>query len=94
MTRFTVLGATGYVGSRLAVYLRSQGFEVLTPARHDPVIFNQPLGHLMYCIGLTGNFRTRPFDTVQAHVEVLSSVLKRADFESLTYLSSIKTWIE
>jgi nucleoside-diphosphate-sugar epimerase len=57
------------------------------------VIFNQPLGHLMYCIGLTGNFRNRPFDTVQAHVEVLSSVLQRADFESLTYLSSTRVYM-
>jgi nucleoside-diphosphate-sugar epimerase len=92
VNRFTILGGRGFVGSRLNTYLRAKGYAVDSPLRQEPSLFEQPLGHVMYCIGLTGDFRSRPFDTVEAHVEVLRHVLKRADFETLTYLSSTRVY--
>jgi nucleoside-diphosphate-sugar epimerase len=50
------------------------------------------LGHIIYCIGVTADFRTRPFDTVDAHVCKLLDILKNHDFESLTYLSSTRIY--
>lgn len=93
MTAFTVLGASGYIGSRLVAHLRGQGHVVWAPARGDADIFGQPLGHVLYCVGLTADFRTRPFDTVEAHVGLLAEVLRRAQFDSLLYLSSTRVYM-
>ena len=90
---FTVLGATGYIGSRLVAHLQAQGHTVWAPTRGDTEVFTRPLGHVMYCVGLTADFRTRPFDTVDAHVGLLAEVLRRAQFDSLLYLSSTRVYM-
>lgn len=89
---YTVLGAGGFVGSHLVNYLRSMGVDVIAPQRDSQEIFARPLGHVIYCIGLTADFRQRPFDTVHAHVSVLADILERADFASLLYLSSTRIY--
>lgn len=93
MTVFTVLGSSGYIGSHLVAHLREQGHVVMTPGRGDACVFSQPLGHVMYCVGLTADFRKRPFDTVGAHVGLLTDVLRRAQFDSLLYLSSTRVYM-
>lgn len=90
---FTVLGASGYIGSRLVAYLRNQGHTVWAPARGDAEVFTRSLGHVIYCVGLTADFRMRPFDTVDAHVGLLAEVLRRAQFDSLLYLSSTRVYM-
>lgn len=93
MTTFTVLGASGYIGRHLVAHLRSQGHAVWAPERGDAQVFKRPLGHVFYCVGLTADFRTRPFDTVDAHVGVLTEVLRRTQFDSLLYLSSTRVYM-
>jgi nucleoside-diphosphate-sugar epimerase len=93
VTRWTVLGGRGFVGSRLVDHLRVKGAEVWVPAREDPALWDRDLGHVVYGIGLTGNFRQRPFETMEAHVGVLSRMLECARFESLTYLSSTRVYM-
>lgn len=90
---FTVLGASGYIGSRLVAQLQAQGHTVWAPTRGDTEVFTRPLGHVIYCVGLTADFRTRPFDTVDAHVGLLAEVLRRAQFDSLLYLSSTRVYM-
>lgn len=90
--RITVLGAGGFVGSALVPHIRGLGLDCLAPARGDESLYRQPLGHVIYTIGLTADFRTRPLDTVEAHVCVLRRLLAEADFESLTYLSSTRVY--
>lgn len=89
---YTVLGATGFIGSHLVRELRDAGHDVYAPAKDDKAIFERPLGHVLYCIGLTADFRLRPFDTVRAHVSVLADVLEKAAFDSLVYLSSTRVY--
>lgn len=89
---YTVLGASGFIGSRLVEVLRDAGHEVYAPAKGSADITGRPLGHVLYCIGMTADFRSRPFDTVRAHVSVLADVLERADFDSLVYLSSTRVY--
>jgi nucleoside-diphosphate-sugar epimerase len=89
---YTVLGASGFIGSHLVASLRNAGHEVYAPAKGDRGVFERPLGHVLYCIGLTADFRSRPFDTVHAHVSVLADVLEKADFDSLVYLSSTRVY--
>ena len=89
---FTVLGAGGFVGTHLARYLDEQGLAVSAPARGDQTIFQRPLGHVIYCIGLTADYLARPFDTVEAHVSYFSRLLRDADYDSVVYLSSTRLY--
>lgn len=89
---FTVLGASGFIGSHLVRTLRGQGYDVYAPPRDDGAVFEKPLGHVFYCIGMTADYGARPYDTVEAHVGLLSRVLRDARFESLLYLSSTRLY--
>lgn len=90
--KFTILGAAGYIGSNILRALEKSGHEVHAPGRNelpDPV----NAGHIIYCIGLTSDFRTKPFDTAEAHVSLLNRILRDHTFDSLTYLSSTRVYI-
>lgn len=92
MTRVTVIGAQGYIGSRLTARLKAAGREVYAPQRGDAQLFQQDLGRVFYCAGLTGDFDARPFDTVEAHVGLLTDVLRAKRFEQIIYLSSTRVY--
>jgi nucleoside-diphosphate-sugar epimerase len=87
-----VIGAGGFIGGRLVERLRAAGREVYAPDRVDPDLFGRDLGHVFYCAGLTGDFITRPFDTVEAHVGLVGRVLAGARFDRLIYLSSTRLY--
>ena len=91
MTRITVLGASGFVGSHLATKLKATGVDCYFPGRGEE-LSGRRLGHLIYAIGLTADFRTRPFETVEAHVCKLLNVLQACEFDSLLYLSSTRLY--
>lgn len=89
---FTILGASGFIGGALVASLQKTGAMYFAPARGEDSIFTRPLGHIIYSIGMTADFRSRPIDTARAHVSVLADILEKADFESLTYLSSTRVY--
>lgn len=89
--RFTVLGGSGFIGSHLVAALSSQGVPCDTPSRREELL-GRPLGRLIYSVGLTADFRARPFDTVEAHVCYLARLLRAADFESFLYLSTTRVY--
>ena len=91
MSSITVMGARGFIGSHLAAELRRRGHTVFAPARGED-IGGGDLGAVFYCIGLTADFRARPFDTVSAHICVLRDVLERCRFDKLVYLSSTRLY--
>ncbi len=88
----TILGGTGYIGRHLASTLHELGEPCWIPERGEPEIFSRSLGIVYYCIGLTADFRIRPFETVDSHVCVLKKILEQADFEQLIYLSSTRLY--
>jgi nucleoside-diphosphate-sugar epimerase len=90
MARFTVLGGTGFVGGHLARHLRARGDEVALPGRDAAI--GADLGHVVYAIGLTADFRSRPFAAMESHVCRLARLLERARFDSLLYLSSTRVY--
>ena len=95
---FTVLGAGGFIGGQLAEALKAEDSDVVyAPLRQGKStiwdkVMGRDLGHVFYCIGLTANFRSRPYDTVEAHVCFLRQLLEQGRFESITYLSSTRVY--
>jgi nucleoside-diphosphate-sugar epimerase len=90
--KFTILGSTGFIGRRMVTYLREQGHEVATPERDVSNLQGMDLGHVIYAIGLTGNFRTQPQAAIEAHVIALQRLMKDADYQSWLYLSSTRVY--
>jgi nucleoside-diphosphate-sugar epimerase len=90
--RITVFGAAGYVGSALVARLQRTGAEVIAVTRDNIAETPVQLGHAIYAIGLTSDFRSKPIETVQAHVVQLADMLTRKNFSSFTYLSSTRLY--
>ena len=92
---FTILGAAGFIGGALAASLQERGFTVHAITRASlPAMFaaHRPLGHVIDCIGLTGDFRIRPLDTAEAHVGLVARCLSELRFASFLLLSSTRVY--
>lgn len=87
----TVLGASGFIGRQLCERLHRTGREHIAPGHNEPLA-ERALGDVIYCIGLTADFRIRPFDTVEAHVCRILELLRQCQFDSLLYLSSTRLY--
>lgn len=91
MTAFTVLGSTGFIGSHLVRRLQALGIEHEAPERSAD-LRGKDLGCLVYCVGITADFRGRLLETVDAHVCHLVSVLRDARASAVVYLSSTRVY--
>ncbi len=87
----TILGSTGFIGSHLVSRLAESRVPYQALDK-DFDLCSSHLGTVIYCIGLTADFRWRPLDTVEAHVCTLKDILDHASFDSLTYLSSTRIY--
>lgn len=93
-TAFTILGAGGRIGAALVAGLRRRHV-VQAIDRAGLTSFlagDDPAGHVISCIGLTGDFRTRPLATAEAHVGLTARLLDRGGFTSFLYLSSTRVY--
>lgn len=90
--KFTVLGASGFIGSSLVKSLKSAAHECWSPARGASAVLSRQLGHVIYCAGVTSDFRRRPLAAMEAHVAALLPLLRGAQFDSLLYLSSTRVY--
>ena len=90
--KFTVLGGSGFIGRAVVARLRLHGHDVDVPGRDISTLRGRKLGHVIYAIGLTADYRTRVFDTADAHVSVLVGLLRDATFDSWLYLSSTRVY--
>jgi nucleoside-diphosphate-sugar epimerase len=90
--KFSIFGANGFIGSNLVNFLKNQKIEYDILKPEDQEVFEKSLGHVIYCIGITGDFRKRPFDTVESHVCLLHKILKKCKFDSFLYLSSTRIY--
>jgi len=94
-TDFTILGASGFVGAALVAALVRAGHRVRPVTRGIlPALLetHRNAGHVIDCIGLTSDFRTRPHDTAEAHVGVTARCLARLHFDSFLFLSSTRVY--
>lgn len=94
MADFTIIGASGFIGSHLLHALEEANHSVFAPDRGDVtwVDDGRQLGHVLYCAGLTTDALARPTEAAQAHVGLLAEVLASARFDSLLYLSSSRVY--
>ena len=87
----TVFGGLGFIGSHLCRSFKKDGLPYQIVSRQDPLPTGD-LGNVFYCAGITADFRSRPFDTMDAHISTLSNVLKQCKYTSLLYLSSARIY--
>jgi nucleoside-diphosphate-sugar epimerase len=90
--KFTVFGSTGFIGKNIVQYLLDQGCDVYCPGRHELPPKDVHLGHVIYAIGMAGNFRQKPFETIDSEVTALTSRIKDCTFDSWLYLSSTRMY--
>ena len=92
---FTILGAGGFIGAALTVWLERQGRVVHPVTRGSlPALLasRRPVGHVIDCIGLTGDFRIRRLDTAEAHVGLVARCLAELQYASFLLLSSTRVY--
>ena len=90
--KFTIFGGSGFIGKNLVNYLRSLGYEVFAPSRNEKLPIKINLGHVIFAIGITGNFRGRPFDTIESNVSILAKYMQSSTYNSWLFLSSARIY--
>ena len=91
MSLITLLGGSGFIGSAIARRLTEKNLNYVSPNRTQELA-GLNLGDVIYCVGLTADFRSHPLETVEAHVCHLLHVLRNCEFRSLVYLSSTRVY--
>lgn len=89
---YTIFGGRGFIGRNIVKKLNENNIKLFIPKNNDDRIYGSNLGKVIYCAGLTSDFRERPYDTVEAHVNYLSKVLRNTNFESFVYISSTRVY--
>lgn len=89
--RVTLLGSSGFIGSSLAAHCHARGIEFQVVSRSMPAN-HEDLGHVIDCVGMTADFRTRLLDTVDAHVSFVADFFRKSRFQSFLYLSSTRVY--
>ena len=92
MSKFTVFGGRGFIGFEFVKELKAQGHDVFVPERDDISIYEIDLGTVIYCAGY-GDCQKDPFNVLIANVILLSTLLQKAKFDKLVYISSTRVYM-
>ncbi|PSU68066.1 dTDP-glucose 4,6-dehydratase [Photobacterium phosphoreum] len=92
MSKFTVFGGRGFIGSEFVKELKTQGHDVFVPEKDDISIYDIDLGTVIYCAGY-GDCQKDPFNVLTANVILLSTLLQKAKFNKLVYISSTRVYM-
>lgn len=93
MTGIAVFGANGFLGRNLCRHLVEHDRDVVALTRSDWPSPGANLGHVIFTIGMNANFRGRPFETYDAHIDQLKRILTEYSFASLLYISSTRVYL-
>jgi len=91
MPSFTILGAGGFIGAALVAWLASRDHPVHPITRASlPALLatRRSCGHVIDCVGVTGDVRGRSLDAVDAHAGLVAHCLSGLRFDSFLLLSS------
>lgn len=89
--KFTVVGATGFIGKELVNFLRSENHEVLEIKKEIPSS-SVALGVVIYCAGY-GDCMNGSENVIDANVGFLSKIIVSGSYEHLFYLSSTRVYL-
>jgi nucleoside-diphosphate-sugar epimerase len=89
--KFTILGGNGFIGTSLHKRLLKNGHDVFCPSRHTEV-FQEEMGYVIDCVGLTSDFRERKKELFETHVSRVDRLIQNSKFESYLYLSSTRVY--
>lgn len=92
MSLYTVFGGKGFIGSEFVKQLIELKHEIFIPERNDQSIYNKDLGIIIYAAGY-GNCKTDPYNVLEANTILLNSLLKKASFEKIVYISSTRIYV-
>jgi nucleoside-diphosphate-sugar epimerase len=90
--RYTIFGGRGFIGSEIAGQLERNGCDVVRIGRHDWPEPGAHLGHVIFTVGMTADFRRRLLETVQMQVMRPYDALTRYRFDSFLSLSSARIY--
>jgi nucleoside-diphosphate-sugar epimerase len=91
---FTVFGGSGFVGGEISRLLESQGHTVTRVTRASWPEPRSHLGHVIFTIGMTADFRKRLVETLELQVLRLHDALTGYTFDSFVYLSSARVYAD
>lgn len=89
---FTVFGGYGFVGGAVASLLEQQGHRVERIGRHNWPPKGADLGHAIFTVGMTADFRTRLMETFELQLLRLHDALTWYTHASFLYLSSARVY--
>jgi nucleoside-diphosphate-sugar epimerase len=90
--KYTILGGRGFIGSALVTYLIDRGHFVTVMEPVNACANKNNLGTILYCVGLTADFRVRIGETLDAHVCLLKRVIDNCTFKQFVYFSSTRVY--
>jgi nucleoside-diphosphate-sugar epimerase len=92
MTKFTVIGGHGFIGSEVVSHLKKEHHLVFAPKIIDERIYKDDLGIIIYCAG-NGDCKNQPQKVVDSNLILLARLLSDSVFDRLIYLSSNRVYI-
>ncbi|WP_339643019.1 SDR family oxidoreductase [Jannaschia helgolandensis] len=92
MSRITIFGGHGFIGRAVARKAQERSYEVICPPRGSITVPEGRHGTIIWCIGLTADFRNRPYDTAVAHVGLLAEILAQRAHDRVLFLSSTRVY--
>lgn len=92
MSKYTVIGGNGFIGSHIVSLLREQGHDVTVPDRSTCEALDGHLGKVIYCAG-NGDCVKSYFSVLEANTVLLARLLQSAEFEKLVYISSTRVYM-
>lgn len=90
MSKVTIFGAGGFIGSAILSELEKEGFDVKRGDWRNPC-FNESLGYVIYCCGY-GN--CNDIDAVYySHVDLIRKIINESEYDHLCYISSTRLFL-
>jgi nucleoside-diphosphate-sugar epimerase len=91
---YTLFGGFGFVGTEIAAQLEAEDNYVKRVGRENWPEPGTHLGHVVFCIGMTADFRKRLIETFEIQVLRLQEALVNYHYDSFLYLSSARVYNE
>ena len=88
---FTIFGHTGFLGKNIVDQLNRKKINIFLPSRNK-FKFSKNLGNVIYCIG-SDDVIKNPLNAVLSNLLILSKIIEQNKFETFTYISSTRLYL-